>query len=208
MLRRIGLFSTLRPLERLGTPRVPVDRIVGVLQEVRAGLVREAIGHCEKRVGRQFDEHPGTSVADPGDTTRTIPRCHAPLRRRRPGHGPPAQRRGAGAWSDRSIPWWPSPSRALVLITAAFSVDAVRDAATLEPVGGSAAATVRRLSLHRADLQRAGHAHAADRWAAHRHHPLGHRRIWHLARAASASATGAAPHRSRARRHVSSSASC
>ena len=39
------LVFALRLLERLGTPRIPVDRIVGVLEEVRAGFVGEAVGH-------------------------------------------------------------------------------------------------------------------------------------------------------------------
>ncbi len=34
------------PLERLGSPRVPVDRVVGVLKQVWTRLVREAIGHA------------------------------------------------------------------------------------------------------------------------------------------------------------------
>ena len=35
-------------IERFRSPRIPIDRIVCVLQEIRTGLVREAIGHCEK----------------------------------------------------------------------------------------------------------------------------------------------------------------
>ena len=35
----------LRPGERLRSPRVPVDRVVGVLEEVRAGLAGESVGH-------------------------------------------------------------------------------------------------------------------------------------------------------------------
>ena len=34
-----------RPGERLGPPRVPIDRVVGVLEEVRAGLAGQAVGH-------------------------------------------------------------------------------------------------------------------------------------------------------------------
>ena len=40
---RLVLVARLR--ERLLAPRVPVDRVVGVLQEVRAGLLREAVRH-------------------------------------------------------------------------------------------------------------------------------------------------------------------
>ncbi len=39
------LVLASRSLERLGPPRVPVDRVLGVLEEVGAGLVREAVGH-------------------------------------------------------------------------------------------------------------------------------------------------------------------
>ncbi len=35
----------LRPGQRVGPPRRPVDRVVGVLEEVRAGLARESVGH-------------------------------------------------------------------------------------------------------------------------------------------------------------------
>ena len=38
----------LRPLERLGAPRVPVDRVVGVLEQVRARLVRQPVRHGAK----------------------------------------------------------------------------------------------------------------------------------------------------------------
>ncbi len=34
-----------RPLERLGSPRIPVDRVIGVLEEVGARFVGEAVGH-------------------------------------------------------------------------------------------------------------------------------------------------------------------
>ncbi len=34
-----------RPLQRLGAPGVPVDRVVAVLQQVRAGLLGEPVGH-------------------------------------------------------------------------------------------------------------------------------------------------------------------
>ena len=34
-----------RPLERLGSPRIPVDRVIGVLEEVGARLVGEAVRH-------------------------------------------------------------------------------------------------------------------------------------------------------------------
>ena len=40
-----------RPLERFVAPRVPVDRVVAVLVEVRAGLGAEAVGHVRGRVG-------------------------------------------------------------------------------------------------------------------------------------------------------------
>ncbi len=39
------LVVTLRLLESLGSPRVPVDRICGVLEEVGAGFVRETVRH-------------------------------------------------------------------------------------------------------------------------------------------------------------------
>src|SRR6185436_12561251 len=45
------LVFTTRALECLGSPRVPVDGIVRVLKQIRTGLVRESIGHCEKRAG-------------------------------------------------------------------------------------------------------------------------------------------------------------
>ncbi len=43
-----------RPIERLGTPRIPVDGVVGVLAQVRAGFVAEAIhfGQARARVAR------------------------------------------------------------------------------------------------------------------------------------------------------------
>ena len=49
---RLVLVS--RPLESLRTPRMPVDRISGVLQQVRAGLVREpvALRPCRPSVHR------------------------------------------------------------------------------------------------------------------------------------------------------------
>ena len=36
---------TLRLLERLAAPWKPVDRIVGVLEQVRTGFLGESIGH-------------------------------------------------------------------------------------------------------------------------------------------------------------------
>ena len=44
-----------RPFERLSPPGIPVDRVVGVLEEVRARLSGEAVGHegqCGMRTGR------------------------------------------------------------------------------------------------------------------------------------------------------------
>ena len=44
MLRKIGLSSLRGACQRLLAPRIPVDRVVGVLQQVGAGLVDEAVG--------------------------------------------------------------------------------------------------------------------------------------------------------------------
>ena len=38
------LVLGLRPLERLGPPRIPVDRIVGVLQQIGTGLGGRRLG--------------------------------------------------------------------------------------------------------------------------------------------------------------------
>src|SRR5690606_12942448 len=39
------LVELLRARERLGAPRIPVDGVVLVLEQVRRGLAREAVGH-------------------------------------------------------------------------------------------------------------------------------------------------------------------
>ena len=44
MLSSIGLFFRLGFLERLLTPGIPIHRIVRVLQQIRTGLVDQAIG--------------------------------------------------------------------------------------------------------------------------------------------------------------------
>src|SRR6185312_9872898 len=46
-------------------------------------------------------------------------------------HASPAPKR----LTLRSIPWWAVVISVLVIVTAAFAVDPVRDAATLQPVG-------------------------------------------------------------------------
>ncbi len=55
------LVLAARPLESLRPPRVPVDRIPGVLQQVRAGLVREPVALRPCR--------PGVHRAGPGWAT-------------------------------------------------------------------------------------------------------------------------------------------
>ena len=45
MLRKIGLSCVARPRERLGSPRIPVDGVLGVLQQIGAGLVGESVRH-------------------------------------------------------------------------------------------------------------------------------------------------------------------
>ena len=55
-----------RALQRLGAPRIPVDRVVGVLQQVRAGLAREAVAHrCSSNAMR----------------SKSAPRCSRRVRR-------------------------------------------------------------------------------------------------------------------------------
>ena len=44
MLRKMGRSSSRAGSRRLGAPGIPVDRVVGVLPEVGAGFVGEAIG--------------------------------------------------------------------------------------------------------------------------------------------------------------------
>ena len=51
------LVFGLRALERLGRPRIPVDRIVGVLQQVGTCFRRQTVGHCEKRLGSSVLRH-------------------------------------------------------------------------------------------------------------------------------------------------------
>src|SRR5690349_11528771 len=40
-----GFVLGARPVQRLLAPRVPIDRVRSVLQQIRAGFVRQAIGH-------------------------------------------------------------------------------------------------------------------------------------------------------------------
>ena len=60
-----GLLFGLRPAQGLGAPRVPVHRIVGVLLQVGAGFLGEAVGgssglgHSENKLGR------GTETPNP-----------------------------------------------------------------------------------------------------------------------------------------------
>ena len=44
MLKKMGLFSWRARCERLLAPRIPIHRIMLVLQQVRRLLAREAIG--------------------------------------------------------------------------------------------------------------------------------------------------------------------
>ena len=44
MLRRIGFFSCLAFAKRFFAPRIPIDRIMGVLEQIGAGLATQAVG--------------------------------------------------------------------------------------------------------------------------------------------------------------------
>ena len=118
MLSRIGLSSRSRALERLRSPRIPVDRIVRVLQEVRTGFVREAIGHCEKRVGSSVCRQ-SRDVSRTDTHARTIPRCHARDRITASPHAARVPRAAlataAAPWPRARFPGCRSSSRSLVL---------------------------------------------------------------------------------------------
>ncbi len=53
MERKIGFCSRLGALEGLRPPGIPIDRIVGVLQQVGAGFVGELIGHKDSGLKRK-----------------------------------------------------------------------------------------------------------------------------------------------------------
>ena len=94
------------PGERLLAPGVPVDRVVGVLAEVGAGLVGEAVGHhrCTVPAGSAGPSRPakvnarssftGTSTRRPA-TTQTS-RASPPRRSRSSGRSSRTDRRGHG----------------------------------------------------------------------------------------------------------------
>ena len=81
MERKIGLFSAPRLFERLFAPRIPVHRIVRVLQQVRTLLVDQTIRMHEflafraaggdeqqeqwKRQRFDLDSHPRGRASDP-----------------------------------------------------------------------------------------------------------------------------------------------
>ena len=65
---RLVLGAGLR--EGLLAPRVPVDRVVGVLEEVRAGLVGEAVRHRREVTARSSLPRRGREDARPASVTR------------------------------------------------------------------------------------------------------------------------------------------
>ena len=78
--------------ERLLAPRVPVDRVVGVLAQVRAGLAGESVHTCRLRRARGGD---GGRPVPTG--SRACPTAIARSRRRAPARAAPCSRRlGAG----------------------------------------------------------------------------------------------------------------
>ena len=82
-----------RPLQRLRAPGEPVDRVVGVLQEVRAGLRGQAVGRA---AGRRMVGHPpdGTATWHDGPDG-------AHVRQAAPGEAGHAARRSRGAHRGR-----------------------------------------------------------------------------------------------------------
>ena len=92
-----------RPLERLGAPRIPVDGVVGVLQEVRARLRRRA-GSREHRTRRRAVRV--RRRAHGRATSRARSRAAAPAGPH-PAHGP----RGRRARRDRPARHRPPPRR-------------------------------------------------------------------------------------------------
>ncbi len=58
MDRKIGLSSRAGSFERLVAPGKPVDRIVGVLQQIRAALLRQTIGHVSILTGYPYGRKP------------------------------------------------------------------------------------------------------------------------------------------------------
>ncbi len=49
-----GFVLIARELQRLGTPRMPVHRVVGMLQKIGTGFVDEVIGHQRSRGNNDF----------------------------------------------------------------------------------------------------------------------------------------------------------
>src|SRR5262249_5486798 len=59
-----GLVLLARQPQRFLAPRIPIDRVVRVLLQIRAGLLRESIGHGKR--------------SRCGVTSPTYPRAHPP----------------------------------------------------------------------------------------------------------------------------------
>ena len=79
MERKIGLFSRARRSNASVAPRVPVDRVVRVLEEVRARLGGEAVGgplahaagHASRRVQRSATRAHANAVHPSGTAAST-----------------------------------------------------------------------------------------------------------------------------------------
>ena len=95
MDRKIGRSSSTRAGERLGAPRVPVDRVVGVLEQVRARLAGEPVrvsgarsgsamgrwyaGREEPAAGARPGRRPGSGAAEHHQWSRSAQdpgQCH------------------------------------------------------------------------------------------------------------------------------------
>ncbi len=70
-----GFVLGLRAVESLIAPRIPVNRIVGVLQQVRAGFVRQAVGWM---LGGQGGHTQGSGQGEGGGCEHTMKGNGAP----------------------------------------------------------------------------------------------------------------------------------